>query len=276
MNKHLLLDVYGTRWTFYTNELNHLCYQRGSAKGEILLKNITAEYDVAIDENGHFHIVLQDAVGSLIYIKYDYNEWKKYVLLKNKHSLPKISNIKIVMADNLPVAFYALEHNGQKLLAEHKIRWGVVTSPIIIDILSKGAVFDVCLDDERCFHLVYKNEQGNAVYKIAPVGAKAFSAVDFPCEHDIVNVRLTHDKYSNLHIIYVANINSYHALFYFSTAGRETKGLAFGISPKSDLLLDVSGEMVRARWVDTDRVFECVSKDNGKSFTKPMFIRKGK
>lgn len=275
MNELYLTDAYGTKWMFYVNNSNHLCYTRGGIKDEILFKNITNEYDITVDTYGHFHILLEDANGTLIYIKYNYNEWKKYEILKNKSSSPKISHIKLFMADKSPIAFYVLEHSGQKLLAEQKIREGVSTAPMIIDTLEKGEVLSALLDSERCFHLLYKNELGKATYKTAPYGAKSFSSQEFLCEHDLVRTALLEDKSGYIHFAYIANINSYHTVCYYNTKNRLIKSLAFGVNPKVQITLAYSDEKIYVRWLDGQRVYECVSANSGETFTKPANVQKG-
>ncbi len=275
MNELYLTDAYGTKWMFYVNNSNHLCYTRGGIKDEILFKNITNEYDIAIDAYGHFHILLEDADGTLIYIRYNYNEWKKYEILKNKSSSPKISNIKLFMADKSPIAFYVLEHSGQKFLAEQKIREGVSTAPMIIDTLGKGEVLSIILDSEKCFHLLYKNELGKATYKTAPFGAKSFSVQEFLCEHDLVRTALLEDKSGYIHFAYIANINSYHTVCYYNTKDRLIKNLAFGVNPKVKISLACSDEKIYVRWLDGQRVYECVSANGGETFAKPANVQKG-
>lgn len=275
MNELYLTDAYGTKWKFYVNNSNHLCIARGGIKDEILFKNVTNEYDIAVDEYGYFHILFEDTSGTLIYIKYDYNEWKKYEILKNKSSVPKISHIKLFMAGKIPIAFYSLEHDGKKLLAEQKIREGVTTSPMIIDTLGKGEVFSALLDSEKCFHLLYKNEIGKPIYKTAPYGAKSFSSVEFLCEHDLVKTVLSEGKNSSVHFAYIANINSYYTVCYYNTKIRIIKSLAFGVSPKIAISLSTSDEKVCIRWLDGQRAYECVSADNGETFSKPANVSKG-
>ncbi len=275
MNEIYLTDAYGTKWIFYISHTKCLCYTKGGAKDEILTRNIADTFDIVMDENGHFHIICEDTDGTLLYIKYNYHEWKKYEILKSKSGIPKIFSIKLFMADRMPIAFYILEHDGQKLLAEHKIREGLSTAPIIIDILGKNASFCVYLDTKKCFHLFYKNELEKPVYKIAPYGAKTFSNTDFPAEHDIATLSVTEDVDGTIHVSYVANINSYYTMCYYNTKSRIIKNLAFGISAKSTPVVIAADEKIRIQWCDNLRLFECVSSNGGDTFSKPAIIQRG-
>ena len=272
MNEIYLSDAYGTKWMFYISNSGSLCYTRGERNNEILFKNALNHYDIALDEYGHFHILLEDTNGTLIYIKYDYNEWKKYEILKNKSSTPKISHIKLFMAGKIPIAFYVLEHDGKKLLAEQKIREEISTAPMIIDTLGNAPVFSVLLDNQKCFHLLYKNELGKATYKIAPYGAKNFTAEDFPCEHDIVKADLAEGIDGTVHLTYIANINSYHTVCYCNTNHRTIKSLAFGVNPRVTPAVSSSEGKIYVRWLDTHRLIECVSTNNGETFSKPASV----
>ena len=96
MEEVLIQDISGNRWIFSCNPQQELYYQINQSAKEILQSNMSPEFDAVTSADGTIHIAAQDAQGTLIYLHYDYQHWRKYPILQNKSGQQSISQIRLL------------------------------------------------------------------------------------------------------------------------------------------------------------------------------------
>ena len=91
MRDYLVKQTHACLWHFTYMQNNGICFTKlnnaRKQEYEVLLKQARSDYDMAIDDNNHIHLVCQDDTGSIIYLNYYDNKWHKFVILKVKYLL---------------------------------------------------------------------------------------------------------------------------------------------------------------------------------------------
>lgn len=263
----LLFDKTDCEWQFSCTQKGELIYSKNGENNQILLSNATDEFDLITDIDGNFHLVAQTADGNLVYLIYDFKNWKKYNILNSKSGNTAIKNIKIIFVGEKIHCFYALSFGGKNMLIHHVFSQNEHgNSPTVISYIASGKEFKIFADTAGNIHIFYFNEKSEFCYKIYDT---AYSDGVFPNNDDVAEICPVYDSDGISHFLYSARLKSYYTLTYFNSKFKEKKTISFGDSPLRDCRLQIREKNVLIQWRDGPNYYECTSPDKGASFKKP-------
>lgn len=241
----------------------------------VICENSSHEFDGVCDEDGRMHFLIQTNDGSLIYIKYDSEEWKKYVIFKSKSKSAKISNICLTWERGILCGFYAMEHKGKNMLIKHIFSSSnLYATPEVIDTLDSRKSYCPGINSQNKMMLFYRNENGEFIEKtfekfISNSSDRILNndkeMYDFAC---VCNGERTFS-------VYVAMRKGYTALIFSDLNGTE-KIITFAVEKKCMPSVFAMGDYVVVQWSENGAVMEVVSHDAGKTFSKPKINTKYK
>lgn len=270
MDKILLNDRQGAQWVFRCNGKDQLCYCRDGAHEQILQSDVKAGFDLVTDEEGNFHMVVQALDGSLIYLTYDFDNWKKYIILQSKSSRSTMSRFKSFVLNEKIHCFYILDFSGKSMLVHHIFSpTEPAATPNVISYTDSAKNFSCVLDSDNRIHIFFFNESSRLQYKIYHSGVYADSTV--PVEDDIKDISVICDQIG-VHLLYTAKMKSYYTLIYYSLTAKERKIISFGDSNISTGYIYIHGKNIYVQWRERMRCYQCVSADGGITFKKPVHI----
>lgn len=269
MDKIHLSDIKGAQWVFQCDDKGRLCYSIDGAPKQILQNDATSEFDIITGQRGDFHLVLQLSDGSLVYLTYDFSNWKKYVILKSKSNRSSMSSFKLFMIHDKIHSFYVLDLNGKSMLVHHIFSTdGQSTTPDVIAYTDSGKNFSCAIDSDCNIHIFFFDESGKFHYKI--YDGSVINDRSLSVEDDIKSISAISD--GNIHLLYTAGMKSYCTLIYYNLSAKERKIISFSDSNISAAYVHIKNGNVFAQWRERTQCYQCISADNGISFKKPTHI----
>jgi len=98
-------------WHFFIKPFYGLCYRRKEGVHflhfEVLLPDICEDF-CALSSGGQIHVVCQDKAGSILYLSYDGETWRKSVLLESKTASPYPKHFTLLPMGNHLNLFYII------------------------------------------------------------------------------------------------------------------------------------------------------------------------
>ncbi len=274
MDKILLKDIRGGQWLFRFDGAGRLCYSKNGSAEHILAGDATEEFDLATDGEGNFHLVVQTADGSLIYLTYDFNNWKKYVILQSKSNRSAMSGFKIFVAEGKIHCFYKLLFKGKAMLVHHIFSPAEPPGePNVVAYMAASESFSCAMDTDSSIHIFYFDEARLFHYKV--YGADGYTDSSLPVEDDIRDICCICGE-GGLHLLYTANVKAYCTLIYYNPNAGERKIISFGDSNISACCVYTEGKNVHVQWRERTRCYRCSSADGGVTFKKPAPIPEGR
>ena len=257
--------------TLYTFNIDKQCrfiIKNHNGNESIILENATGEYDGICDDDGRMHFLIQTLDGSLIYIKYDSSEWKKYIVFKSKSQNAKITDIKLTWDKGVLCGFYSMEHKTKNLLVKHIFSASnLYATPEVIDTLDSRKSYCLCTNRENRNVLYYKNESGNCYYKIFDNFFSCIKTSTVDIDKNIFNFSCVCNG-SNTYLVYTTTRKGYTALV-LRTEKSEEKILTFALAKNSKPSIVACGEYILVQWEEGNTIMNCESNNGGISFEKP-------
>lgn len=268
MDKIILHDKLKEKWIFFVNEKAELCYIKDNQE-QILQSGVCPFFDLITDENGNFHLVTQDSKGSLIYLVYNFENWKKYVILNSKTAENSMKNFKIFVCRREIHCFYLLCFSGKCMLVHHIFSPDEPSvTPKVIDSCKN---FSCAMDVNGTIHIFYLSDEDKFSYKVFTEGN--YHDDKLPTDDIIKDIYPICDAEGNLHILYIAKMTSFYTLVYFS---KERKIISFGENPPSDLCLTKKDKGIVVQWRERSGYYQCSCADGSLNFKKPTVISESK
>ena len=265
MDKLILYDKSKEKWIFFINDSNQLCYFKNGTE-QILITDVYPYFDIATDENGNFHLVTQTLEGNLIYLTYDFENWKKFIVLSSKTKENTMTDFKVFIIEGRIHCFYVLHTNDKDMIIHHIFSDGSkYATPKVIDY---GKSFSCAFSKSNGLHIFYFDESEKLRYKIYSNGNYTESAQSL--EDNIKSIYPICDESGALHLLYVAKMTSFYTLIYFSG---ERKIISFGESAPNRFCFYTQGKKICIQWQEGIKSYSCESDDNGNSFKKPIQIQ---
>ncbi len=273
MDKILLNDIQGAQWIFQCDGKGRLCYSTNGAPKQILQADMGGGFDIITDGVGHFHLVLQSTDGSLIYLTYDFTNWKKYVILKSKSNRSIMSRFKMFSVENRIHCFYVLTINDKSMLVHHVFSpTEQSATPQVIDYVDSAKSISIAADGKGALHIFFFDASGKFNYKLLRRGKAEDCRLE--TEDDIKSVCCICDD--AIHLLYTAKIKNYYTLIYYSLSAKERKIISFSDSNISEIHIFTKGKNLFLQWRERTRCYQCTSSDGGNSFKKPVHITEGR
>lgn len=264
MDKLILYDKTKEKWLFFINEAGQLCYLKNSTE-QILITDVCPYFDISTDENGNFHLVTQTLEGNLIYLTYDFENWKKFVVLSSKTKENTMTDFKIFIIERHIHCFYIL-HTKDKDMIIHHI-FGADSNHATPKVIDYGKSFSCAFSKSKGLHIFYFDESEKLRYKIYSNGNYTESSLSI--EDNIKNIYPLCDENGSLHLLYVAKMTSFYTLIYFSD---ERKIISFGEAAPNRFCFYIKGKNIVIQWQEGLKSYSCESDDGGCSFKKPVPI----
>lgn len=261
--------------SFDTDESGNFVQRTPDMKENIILTDISHEFDGLCTENGDMHFLLQSAKGELVYLKCEGGTWKKYNIFKNKDGVCKISGILLTYAGSLMCAFYTLEHSGRILLAKHVFSSAnLYATPEIADTVDRHREYCICTDGAFNTHLLYRDSAGR--YKEIVYDSRFVTMAEYrrQASGDVYGLCTVCDG-KLLHSCYVAVHKNYTALMYASGDEAKEKIITFGIPRNTKVSMRINGDEITILWQERGIMMQAASYDGGESFSKPRSLGKG-
>ena len=253
---------------YYVDELGRFLSQSKNKKSEIILENISNKLDMVYTNDDIMHFVLQDKNGSLIYLKYQNNIWKKYEIFNCIHKSERIYDLKLCVIHSILCAFYILETNSEKILVKH-----IFTSsdfnkvPEVLDRCDKNFDLSLCTLKNDETHLFYKNINGEIIKKVFDRNFN-FIREESPCFDGEISKLQTISISNDIYMLFIEQKKSYNVLkFKF---GKTEKVICFALSKNTEFGMILNSDEINIRWIDNFNLYEVKSTDSGKTFTKPI------
>lgn len=267
MDKIILYDKLKNKWIFFVNEKAELCYLKDNQE-QILQSGVCPFFDLATDENGDFHLITQDSKGSLIYLVYDFENWKKYVILNSKTKDNTMKNFKVFIYHGEVHCFYLLCYGGRCMLIHHIFSPGEPpATPKVIDSCKN---FSCAMDPSGAIHIFYADDEDKFYYKVFDGN---YRDEKFLTDDIIKEIYPICDAEGNLHILYIARMTTFYTLIYFS---KERKIISFGENPPSELCLTKKDKGIVIQWRERTGYYQCYCTDGSLNFKKPTVIAESK
>lgn len=270
MEEVLVQDISGNRWIFSCNSQQELYYQINQGAKEILQSHMSLEFDAVTGADGHIHIAAQDMQGTLIYLCYDFQHWRKYPILQSKSGQQHISQIRLLHDGTHANAFYILQHNQRHMLVHHAFGTdGLISTPEVIGYVHPSRRYCLAANSKADCRLYYFDQEDIMCCKSFRLSDRVCQTADLPMSGAIRAAAAIYDSSGTLHTACLAQQKSYYTISY-CREGEEPKLLSFGVDNIAALAIFVTEKRISIQWQERYNVYECVSKDGGTSFLKPL------
>ncbi len=273
MDKILLIDRQGDKWIFNCDSKGRLCYSKNGENEQILINNAKEDFDIITDTDGNFHLVVQTLDGNLVCLIYDFDNWKKYIILQSRSDRINMSKFKLFCHNGKTHCFYLLESGGKTMLVHHIFTASSPSvTPEVISYADTSKDFTCCMDTNGDIHIFYFNENSVLQYKL--YSSNRYTDLTLPVEDDIKSIYSVYDN--GIHLLYTAKVKSYYTLIYYNLNAKERKIISFGDSNISSNCIYTHGNDIFVQWRERTRCYQCSSDDGGTTFKKPSFIAESK
>ncbi len=263
----------GNSYTKYyiTRDGRLICMENDGTE-QVLLYDVSDEFDACISEDGNEHFIIQGLNGELIYLKKEKDTWKKYCIFKSRRGVKKISGIKLIQRDKFLCAFYIMEHTGRNLLIKHLFSAeDLYREPEVLSLTDKRKDFSVCENDMGEIHLFYKNEKGKWTEYIFQKDGTQKSTEELPIEEGILNLCGAFIK-NELCFLYTVQRGKNNALVFARKNNlNDFKTVTFGISKTCRPEIISYDEFICIQWSENGAVMQSDINENS-GFTKPKPI----
>lgn len=265
----LVQDAAGNRRLFTCNQQRQLCYQTESGRREVLLPDISGEFDVITGADGCIHLTAQDIHGTLLYLCYDGETWRKYPILHNKSGEQSITQIHLLHDGSYIHAFYILQHQGRHMLVSHVFgAGGSPSAPQPIGYVHPTRRYCAAADGRQTCHIFFFDEDSILQYRQFHLPDHTCHIAEPPMTGQIRAVSAICDHTGILHTAYLSQQKQYYTISYCHT-GAAPKLLSFGVDNIAALTVVVTDKQITVQWQERYNVYECASRNGGLSFSKP-------
>lgn len=181
------------RWHhFFIKQHVGLCCRRKDGlkfgEYEVLLKGAEADFCVYSTDK-HIHIVCQDEGGSVLYLFYNGNAWKKSVLLESRMAKPYNKNFKIINLSGYLNVIYTVCNKERVMLVHQIIADG--NTPAVVDYIKSDITpFCILSHRETDFSVFYTNEEGVSGKRIYKWSQKTYSEF-IPVKDNNISIAFT-------------------------------------------------------------------------------------
>lgn len=258
---------------YYVRSDNKFIVKKPGKGADIIIDEVTGEFDGVCPEDGSIHFLIQSTDGSLVYLKYENDSWRKYIIFKSKNNTCNISSIRLTYSEKKLCAFYALVHGEKTMLVRHIFSdKELYTVPEVVDLLDVRKDFCICTDVSGNTHLFYRNRDGERIEKIysdtmTETSSKRHSEDDNTYSFTAVC------NAEGIYRLYTSIRKSYTALI-LRTCNDEEKIITFAVARNCRHAVSTNDGKVTVQWSEEGRIMQTHSENHGKSFCRPYVLKK--
>ena len=265
--------AYNNTWIhFFIKPHVGLCYRKkNNLKFEdykIIEPGASADFCVYSDGNT-IHVICQDEKGSVLYLFFDGDSWKRTVLLKSRTALSYKKHFVIVEISGYISVLYTIE-NKEKLMLIHQLLIGNA-EPTVIDYIKYDSVpFCVYKHHETDFSLFYTNEEGSVCEIIYKWSQKQFQK-PYIYTH-LQNIKFAQEKDGIIFLAAVERDDKTANLVYLTKklSGEESHSLVYPNCNKDIIpIISTYGEKQYMAWTEYGNVISSWREPDG-SWSKPI------
>ncbi|MBQ4528845.1 MAG: hypothetical protein II998_12325 [Clostridia bacterium] len=250
---------------------NRLIMLEPSVKESIIIDSVSNEFDGICDDDGRLHFLIQTLDGSLVYIKFDGIDWKKYIVFKSKSKIARITNINLTEDKGILCGFYIIEHKDKIMLIKHIFSSSnLYSTPEVIELLDIRKEYSICINKNSMTEVYCRNSNGDYIKKILDRSfcVKTSQLLNF--EKSVFSFCCVNNGYEII-TAYTTIQKGYTALIVTTAAGGE-KIITFAVAKNCYLSLAAMGDFIIIRWNESNNLMECISKNAGRTFSKPKIL----
>lgn len=254
--------------TYFSDSRGCFIQTDETGRESVIMEGISGEFDGICDEGGCLHFLMETNAGELVYLRYDGNVWKKYMLFKSRNSRSGISKINLIASGDVLCGFYALERRNQVLVVRHIFRYDALfNTPEVEGVTDFRKSIFVCADKRGFVHLFFRGEDGGYTKKVYDVGLRRVYERQNIFEDDIYNLCAS-DSDSGFVYVYTTVRKGYTALI-FKKENSDEKIITFGIARNATLGVKTHKNEIEIVWNESGTTMCVKSTDSGKTFSKP-------
>lgn len=247
----------------------------------VILKGAMPGFCVHLDSSDNIHILCQDEKSNLLYISCKNNSWSVRPVSRSK--IPDIHDkypYICTLAEDI-YFFYMIDTSGKRILFCQKCNGDGLSAPKAIDYVDSTSKTYTVLDeaDGNLYVFYTKSEEKHNAPGYIIINANREAWSDFITLNSCSSTNgdqilsASADRYANLHICMQRSSEHKFELVYMKTHSGESNcsetvlaSSPYSFANSSVLCL---GNRLIVYWVREDRIFYCVSIDNGIIWSKP-------
>ncbi len=264
----LILGKNQDKTVITVNSESELIYIPANGRSEIIYKNMSTDFDVAVEEDKTIDVLAVTLSGTLVFLCYAENNWKIRTILDSRGDEKRINAVRLLKINSLIHIFYCISYEERMMLV-HQISGekSFDQKPQIIDYVDSRCVYDVCADDEMNIHIVYETEDMKLrCLRFLNSQKKHTKPADI-CEGDIRCINaVVYDH--TLFAAYLSREREYNVINTVRADTSEKCAVGFGVDAISEPCIFSDGVKLYIQWCERGNSFEC-SSDEGFSFNRP-------
>lgn len=248
---------------------------------EVILKNALPGFSVCLDGSDNLHMLCQDEKSNLLYMSCKNDSWSTQPVSGNisREVRDKYPQICILSGDIY--FFYVIEALGKRTLFCQKYGSGGLSAPKAVDYVGRlSKAYMVLNEADKYLHVFYMKpgeKRGTPGYRVLEAGREDWSGFTALNDRSDISgeqlLSVSYDGHSNLHICMQRGDEHKFELVHLKTrqGGNDRSEAVLASSPypfMDSSILSLKDRLV-VYWTREDRIFYCVSTDNGNTWSKP-------
>lgn len=274
-----------TTWNFTYDKNRGILYrilkEDKESNYKVLEKESSGNFSVLLLPNDDIYFLYEDLKGNIMLRILNENKWSEDILILKKTTEIYNISFKAILDKNKIYLFYNVLNKESKIrtifhqVVDEKFN---IDSPRIIDKSYDKCnyPFIIVADDSDNILIMYQKLQDNYKigYKILNTEFSIWS--DFHIIDESSNPFIDYSLLSineDIHSLYIKNENNKNILIYSQsqTIKEEHSKLFEGTDIKSCSSFAIEGHLYFS-WINNNEIYNCFTKDNGKTFSSPSCI----
>ena len=269
LNKIIVDDKNRVRHYFFIREAALVCKCGDSS---ITLAEGCTDADCCIDDAGIMYALCACGDGSIVCCTNSGNGWHRYTVMTSKNGNGDICGIRCVCISGRLNIWYSLDYNGKKMLI-HQLVDGeeMIGEPYVAGSLGYKKKFDICCDNDKNTYVYYVDDEE----KLCSIGylwsQKKYTPKEIVADR-ISNVAVIADISGRVCIAAIGKKAEFNVVYFKMRGEEDFRILGFGVDYGCTPAVFAVGDSIYVQWLDNKECCECVSRDGGNSFDRPVAI----
>ncbi len=276
--KEYIVSHNGKWWHFFMKPFYGLCFRKKEggrfSPFEVLLSEACEDFCATCDGE-KIHLVCQNQNGSILYLCFADNTWRKTILLENKNATPYPKHFRLVPMGGFINLFYIIAYK-EKYMLVHQVITAENRPPTVVDRITPHLpLFSVSVHTGTDIAILYENESGTTGTRLYRWSQKNFSRFVpvAPAENYMAKTFL-HEKQDKVRYGGLQKINGVDNLIYFekNNGGDCTPAQTIYLDCPADAnpIFSKDGEKLYLVWQEGGGIMSANSADDGKTWSKPI------
>ncbi len=140
-----------------------------------LARGVEDDFDVCLGEDGSIDVFAVAKTGNLMHIRYHKDTITTYSVMEKRSEEKHIRAVRAVALRGRFHLFYCLE-GSERLLVHHIAQFGDYgTKPVVVDRIGSKCIYDVTVDENYNFHIIYVSADYRLLYRRFDYSQKAYT-----------------------------------------------------------------------------------------------------